>query len=39
MNKKDAEFQRILRDAQKLLEMSDQEITDALSASPNTNRL
>jgi len=35
----DAEFQRILQDAQALLEMSDQEIADALSVSrPTVNR-
>ena len=32
----DPEFQRILREAQALLEMSDQEIADALSVSRST---
>jgi transcriptional regulator with XRE-family HTH domain len=37
--KDDAEFQRIFREAQALLEMSDQEIADALSVSrPSVNR-
>ena len=37
--KVDTEFQRILREAQALLELSDQEIADALSVSrPTVNR-
>ena len=38
-SKSDAEFQRVFREAQALLEMSDQEIADALSVSrPSVNR-
>jgi len=38
-SKDDAEFQRVFREAQALLEMSDQEIADALSVSrPSVNR-